>query len=469
MKNDTIFALSSAAGQAGVAVIRVSGKNVLDVYNILTNKDNPKIRYLQCNYIFDKDKAIIDQAMTVYFKGPKSFTGEDVLEIHCHGSRAVINKILSVLSEIPNCRMAERGEFTRRAVYNGKMDLTSAEGLIDLIHSDTEQQRKWAVRQMGGQLQKLYDSWRAILTQNRAYLEAFIDFPEEEIPPEKMTSVENEIKALAEQISTHLDDKNRGQALRRGFQIAIIGAPNVGKSSLLSCLAQREAAIVSDIAGTTRDVVDVYLDIAGYPVIISDTAGLHDTDESIEKEGIRRALIKAEEADLVLALNDCAHAPQMDSVTQKSCEKLNEINLSKLKLNDQINIYNIFEDLKDVKVIVNKESVVWNKADMAKKTPTEGIWISAKTGQGIDALQAVIAQKVTDKMSGAEDVMITRVRYKEALNVCLDALKRFLTVPEIELKAEELRTATTALGKITGAVSTEELLDIIFSSFCIGK
>ena len=439
MKNDTIFALSSAAGQAGVAVIRVSGKNVLDVYNILTDKDNPKVRYLQCNYIFDKDKAIIDQAMTVYFKGPKSFSGEDVLEIHCHGSRAVINKILSVLSEIPNCRMAERGEFTRRAVYNGKMDLTSAEGLIDLIHSDTEQQRKWAVRQMGGQLQKLYDSWRAILTQNRAYLEAFIDFPEEEIPPEKMTSVENEIKALTDQISTHLDDKNRGQALRRGFQIAIIGAPNVGKSSLLNCLAQREAAIVSDIAGTTRDVVDVYLDIAGYPVIISDTAGLHDTDESIEKEGIRRALIKAEEADLVLALNDCAHAPQMDSVTQKSCEKLNNV------------------------------IVVWNKADMTKKMPTEGICISAKTGQGIDALQAVIAQKVTDKMSGAEDVMITRVRYKEALNVCLNALKRFLTVPEIELKAEELRTASTALGKITGAVSTEELLDIIFSSFCIGK
>ena len=185
MNNDTIFALSSAAGQAGVAVIRVSGSETLTVYNALTGKENPKERYLQCNYILDKDKAQIDQAMTVYFKAPKSFTGEDVLEIHCHGSRAVIEKILSVLSEIKGCRMAERGEFTRRAVYHNKMDLTSAEGLIDLISSDTQQQRKWALRQMGGELQRLYDSWRQILVHNRAYLEAFIDFPEEEIPPQR--------------------------------------------------------------------------------------------------------------------------------------------------------------------------------------------------------------------------------------------------------------------------------------------
>ena len=439
MNNDTIFALSSASGQAGVAVIRVSGDKVLNVYELLTGKNKPKERYLQCNYILDSEKNTIDQVMTVYFKAPKSFTGEDILEIHCHGSRAVINKVLSLLSKIDGCRMAERGEFTRRAVYNNKMDLTSAEGLIDLIHSDTEQQRKWALRQMGGELQRLYDSWRQILVENRAYLEAFIDFPEEEIPQEKMQSIEQGIKDLILKIQTHLDDKNRGQTLKNGFQIAIIGAPNVGKSSLLNYLAQKDAAIVSDTAGTTRDIVEVYMDVEGYPVVISDTAGLHDTNEAIEREGIRRALVKAEEADLLLALGDAKNAPDLDKATKEMFLKHENALL------------------------------VWNKMDTTAQKASNGLFICAKTGQGIDALQKIISQKVQEKMSFNDTPMITRIRYKVALNDCLDALKRFLNVPEIELKAEELRTASTALGKITGAVSTEELLDVIFSSFCIGK
>ncbi|MGN1091103.1 MAG: tRNA uridine-5-carboxymethylaminomethyl(34) synthesis GTPase MnmE [Alphaproteobacteria bacterium] len=438
MNNDTIFALSSAAGQAGVAVIRVSGSETLTVYNALTGKENPKERYLQCNYILDKDKTQIDQAMTVYFKAPKSFTGEDVLEIHCHGSRAVIEKILSVLSEIKGCRMAERGEFTRRAVYHNKMDLTSAEGLIDLISSDTQQQRQWALRQMGGELQRLYDSWRQILVHNRAYLEAFIDFPEEEIPPQKMNEIEQEIQDLIFKIQKHLDDKNRGQALKNGFQIAIVGAPNVGKSSLLNYLSQKDAAIVSDTAGTTRDVVEVHMDIDGYPVVVSDTAGLHETAEEIEKEGIRRALVKAKEADLLLVLADAKNAPSLDEATKDMLKYENAL-------------------------------LIWNKSDLVENKKAEGLFICAKTGQGVDVLQETISEKVKDKMSANDTPMITRVRYKVALNDCLNALKRFLKVQEIELKAEELRTASTALGKITGVVSTEELLDVIFSSFCIGK
>ena len=439
MNNDTIFALSSASGQAGVAVIRVSGDKVLTVYNKLTDKKNPKEKYLQCNYILDEDKTPIDQAMTVYFKSPKSFTGEDVLEIHCHGSRAVIGKILSILASIAGCRMAERGEFTRRAVYHNKMDLTAAEGLIDLIHADTEQQRKWALRQMGGELQKLYDSWRTILVQNRAYLEAFIDFPEEEIPPEKMKMIEQGIQELIFKINTHLNDQNRGRILHEGYKIAIIGAPNVGKSSLLNYLSQKDAAIVSDVAGTTRDVVEVYMDIEGYPVLISDTAGLRDTDEVIEKEGIRRALIKAEEADLLIALGDAQKAPVLDSATKKA-------------LNTHQNAV-----------------LVWNKCDTVNQKAKEEICISAKMGKGIDILQNIIRENVIKTMSFNDSPMITRERYKELLKQCVEALERFFKVPEIELKAEELRTASTALGKITGAVSTEELLDIIFSTFCIGK
>ena len=437
MSNETIFALSSAAGQAGVSVIRISGDKALKVYNILTKKDKIKEKYAQCNYIIDEKGVVIDQAITLFFKGPKSFTGEDVLEIQCHGSRAVIQKILSLLSEIKGCRMAEPGEFTRRAVYNNKMDLTAAEGLIDLIHADTEAQRAWAVRQMGGELQNLYDGWRKQLVEYMAYLEAFIDFPEEEIPPEKMAVINDGIHTLMHKIADHLDDNNRGLNLKNGFQIAIIGAPNVGKSSLLNALAHKDVAIVSEIEGTTRDVVEVYLDIAGYPVIIADTAGLRQTDEQIEKEGIKRALKRAEDASLLIAMGDAQK--DLDKKTQKA-----------------------FEDHPNA-------LLVWNKSDKVKDKKTDGIMISAKTGQGVDKLYQKIKEKVIETMGSSGEVMLTRLRYKTALKECGEALGRALEEKELELKAEELRLAARALGKITGFVRTEELLDVIFSSFCIGK
>lgn len=437
IKQETIFALSSAAGQAGVAVIRVSGDEVRNVYKILTKKENIKNRYVQCNYIYDEQGYPIDQAVTLFFAHPHSFTGEDVLEIQCHGSRAVINAILTRLGQINGCRMAERGEFTRRAVYNNKMDLTSAEGLIDLIHADTEAQRKWAVRQMGGELQKIYDQWREELVHTMAYLEAFIDFPEEEIPPEKMAQIDGRTRSLIDKINQHLDDKGRGQSLKNGFQIAIIGAPNVGKSSLINLLAARDVAIVSETAGTTRDIVEVYLDVAGYPVVISDTAGLRETSESIEKEGIRRAIARAEQADLVIVMSLAGHA--LDEVTAKTAAAAENV------------LY------------------VSNKIDKYPCQVKDAFAISAKTQQGIAELWQAIEDKVVDKMSANDSPMLTRMRYKTALSEAAEALKRSLSVPELELKAEELRLAARSLGKITGVVRTEELLDVIFSSFCIGK
>ena len=436
---DTIFALSTAAGQSGVAVIRISGNEVLNVYRILTHKNQPKERFAEYNKIYDKNGNIIDNVITLYFQNPKSFTGEDALEIQCHGSRAVINKILSLLSDIPNCRMAEAGEFTRRAVYNNKMDLTSAEGLIDLIHADTEAQRAWAVRQMGGELQKIYDSWREELVQSMAYLEAFIDFPEEEIPPEKMLQIDDKIHTLLHKIALHLNDNERGQNLKSGFPIAIVGAPNVGKSSLLNALAKKDVAIVSETAGTTRDVVEVYLDIAGYPVIIADTAGLRETDENIEKEGIKRALKRVEDAALVIVMGTAKNAPILDEATQKACANHQNILL------------------------------VWNKIDEGQGDISSGLPVSVKQGIGLDELYKAIEEKVIEAMGSSNEVMLTRLRYKTALKECGEALGRALNEIELELKAEELRLAARALGKITGIVSTEDLLDVIFSSFCIGK
>ena len=435
MSDQTIFALSSAAGRAGVAVIRISGDKAINVYKQLTKKEKIKEKYAQCNYIYDNKGNVIDQAITLFFKGPKSFTGEDVLEIQCHGSRAVIQKILSLISEIKGCRMAEAGEFTRRAVYNNKMDLTAAEGLIDLIDADTEAQRAWAVRQMGGELQNLYDGWRKQLVEYMAYLEAFIDFPEEEIPPEKMAIINDGIHTLIHKIADHLDDNNRGINLKEGFQIAIVGAPNVGKSSLLNALAHKDVAIVSETAGTTRDIVEVYLDIAGYPVVIADTAGLRQTDEQIEKEGIKRALKRASDASLLIAMGEVGK--ELDKKTKDTFE--NHPNAL----------------------------LVFNKADKGIKQ--EGLLISAKTGQGIDKLYQIIKEKVIEQMGSSGEVMLTRLRYKTALKECGEALGRALDETELELKAEELRLAARSLGKITGFVRTEELLDVIFSSFCIGK
>ena len=433
--NDTVYALASGLGKAGVAVIRVSGDKVLEVIKTVAHLQNPKPRYAYFKPLYNGDKEI-DQALVLYFQGPNSFTGEDVVELQVHGGRAVIQEVMIALGNIAGCRPAERGEFSRRAVINGKMDLTGAEGLLDLIHAETERQRALALSQMQGGLALIYDGWRHDLTHHMAYLEAFIDFPEEEIPPEKLATIDADVRNLMRKIQSHLDDNRVGEKLKEGFQIAIIGVPNVGKSSLINALTKKDVAIVSQTAGTTRDVVEAHLDVEGFPVILADTAGLREQAEEIESEGIRRAVKKASDADLILHIQDGTHYP--------SVEKLPETLRGKTVL------------------------TVWNKADLMT-VKSDVLTISALTGQGIETLWQEIKAILERDFGTHSGGLITRERYRVALEECLRHLAHALTVEELELKAEDLRLAARALGRITGRIDAEDLLDVIFRDFCIGK
>lgn len=434
--NGTIFAPATASGKAGVAVIRVSGPKALEAVKKMTAIKTPVPRKAMFSEIHTPDGTAVDNGLVLYFPCPNSFTGEDVVEFQTHGGRAIISAVLSGLAQIGGFRPAGRGEFTRRAVENGKMDLTAAEGLADLVDAETEQQRKQALRQMGGALAKIYEDWHDRLLHVLAWMEAYIDFPEEEIPEDVSADVRGKIAGLMSEIQVHLNDGRRGEKLRDGFQIAIIGAPNAGKSSLMNRLAQRDVAIVSSAAGTTRDIIEVRLDINGYPVIVADTAGLRDTDEEIEAEGVRRAKARAEEADLVLWLSDALKGKNNTETEKIDSEKIFRI---------------------------------MNKADQTEPQNDGNIWISAKTGQGIDVLLDRIGRFVEEKMALREEPSLTRLRHRKALEECLQCLNSSLKAPEIELMTEDLRMAMRSLGKITGQVQVEELLDVIFKDFCIGK
>ncbi|MBP3402348.1 MAG: tRNA uridine-5-carboxymethylaminomethyl(34) synthesis GTPase MnmE [Alphaproteobacteria bacterium] len=434
--NGTIFAPATASGKAGVAVIRVSGPQALEAVKKMTAIKTPVPRKAMFSEIHTPDGTAVDNGLVLYFPCPNSFTGEDVVEFQTHGGRAIISAVLSGLAQINGFRPAGRGEFTRRAVENGKMDLTAAEGLADLVDAETEQQRKQALRQMGGALAKIYEDWHDRLLHVLAWMEAYIDFPEEEIPENVSADVRGKIAGLMSEIQVHLNDGRRGEKLRDGFQIAIIGAPNAGKSSLMNRLAQRDVAIVSSTAGTTRDIIEVRLDINGYPVIVADTAGLRDTDEEIEAEGVRRAKARAEEADLVLWLSDALKGKNNTETEKIDSEKI---------------------------------FCIMNKADQAEPQNDDNIWISAKTGQGIDVLLDRIGRFVEEKMALREEPSLTRLRHRKALEECLQCLNSSLKAPEIELMTEDLRMAMRSLGKITGQVQVEKLLDVIFKDFCIGK
>ncbi|MDR1693732.1 MAG: tRNA uridine-5-carboxymethylaminomethyl(34) synthesis GTPase MnmE [Lactobacillaceae bacterium] len=447
MSKETIYALSTVYGKSGVAIIRISGGSSLDAVIKMTglNINNIKPRYA---YFLDLKDIItyetLDKCLLLYFKAPLSFTGEDVVELQVHGSKAVISSVIKNLSSIENFRMAEPGEFSKRAFYNNKMDLTEAEGLADLIDAETLEQQKYAVRQMDGNLKNLYEGWREELIKVLAHIEAYVDFPDEEIPEDITSKLLNNVFKLGSEIKQHISGDSIGERLREGFRVVIVGPPNAGKSSLLNALVKREAAIVSEIAGTTRDAIDVHLDINGYPIVFTDTAGLRETMEEIEKKGMEIALRKINDADLVLCLFDASKDnPEVFDGIKKSF-KHNPI------------------------MIANKsDNLSMEQAAMLEKQGC--LVISAKTNSGIDALLGKIASIIEDKFNSNSGFLITRARYREYLTEVLENLNLFSLDKQIELSAEDIRMAARALGKITGRIEVDDVLDKIFSDFCIGK
>ena len=447
----TIYALASGAARGGVAVYRVSGPGarlVLQELGGLPEPPPPRLATL-LKLRHPASHAPIDQAIVLWFPAPNSFTGEDVVELHMHGGRAVSVALLDALGGLPQFRLAAPGEFTRRAFENGKLDLTEAEAVADLVAAETEGQRLQALRQLDGALGQLYDGWRASLTQALAHAEAAIDFAEDDLPPDTLTRQQAIIAELAAAVAAHLFDAQRGIALREGFSVAILGAPNAGKSSLLNALARREAAIVSAVAGTTRDVIEVQLDLGGYPVILADTAGLRESVDAIEVEGVRRALARAARADIKLLVFDGAAWPQLDAATAT-----------------------LIDDT--ALCVVNKLDVLPARDQHGSQMRpdarlTAPLFVSARTGAGLPALLDRLAQIIDLRFADTGAPAPTRQRHSKALAECLTHLQRGLDAPEAALQAEDLRLALRALGRITGHVGVEDLLDIIFRDFCIGK
>lgn len=443
MNNNTIYALSTVFGKSGVAIIRISGPEVLNVIKQMTDIDTSSIkpRYAYFTGLKDLKGNLLDKSLVLYFKAPSSFTGEDVAEFHIHGSKAVISSVLESLSSIEGLRLAEHGEFSKRAFYNQKMDLTEAEGLADLIDSETAEQQKYALRQMEGNLKGLYEGWREELLKIMAHIEAYIDFPDEELPSDIIDNIQNTVFKISDNIDKHVSSNNVGERLRDGFRVVVIGEPNAGKSSLLNAIAKREAVIVSDIAGTTRDAIDIHLDINGYPVIFTDTAGLRNTTEVIEQKGIELAYTRAKDADVVICLFD-----GLKNIPQE---------FEKVQENKKIYVAN-----KQDKLSSEQKISLQNKGFLL---------ISAKHNEGIDALLQEISSKIKEKFTSSSGVLITRQRYREALRNAVSYLKEFNFNKEIELSAEDIRLACREIGKITGRIEVDEILDKIFGSFCIGK
>lgn len=446
---DTIYALASARGTSGVAVIRVSGPQAFESLKALTNlKEIPYRQAILRTLTDNVSRETLDSALILAFKNPHSYTGEDAVEYHTHGGTAVINGVLNALSQFENHRMAEAGEFTKRAFENGKIDLTEAEAIADLIHAETQLQKTQALHQMDGALSKLYDNWREKLTKILAYVEAELEFPDEDLPDDMLEKISPQITDLSNEIKNHLNDNRRGERLRNGIHVAIIGAPNAGKSSLVNALTQRDIAIVSDIAGTTRDVIEAHLDIGGYPVILSDTAGLRpdqigeEGHDRIESEGIKRALNIAQNADIRVILYD------------GTAETLDQHSFALENKNNHENTM-----------------AVINKADKALhlKHPANPLKISVSSNTGIDEFLHTLTQMIENLIGLSDAPAITRTRHREALQSCLQSLERCLNAPLPELTAEDLRLAIRDLGRITGRVDVEDLLDVVFNDFCIGK
>lgn len=391
-------------------------------------------------------KDLLDDGLVLWFPQPASFTGEDVVELHLHGGRAIVASVLSALGGMQGLRLAEPGEFTRRAFAHDKLDLTQAEALADAIDAETRAQAKQALRQMGGALKELYDDWRLRLVHALAHLEAAIDFPDEDLPPDVAAKVWPELALLQTDITRHLEDGGRGERVREGLRIAILGPPNAGKSSLLNWLARRDAAIVSATPGTTRDVIEVHLDLGGYAVTVVDTAGLRETTDAVEQEGVRRAEVQARDADLRIVLLDGASYPERDGAT------LAMIN-------------------RDAIVAVNKADLLESPREIGRDGDTGQAmhYISVSTGFGLDALVQRLQTVIAQRFDAGDAAPLTRARHRHELEACVAALGRAESNFQAELAAEDIRIAARALGRLTGRVEVDEVLDVVFRDFCIGK
>jgi tRNA modification GTPase len=450
---ETIFALATPQGRSGVAVIRISGKHAAQAVAHFGYRGNPEPRraiyhsFTLPSSENSHERITLDHGLLIYFPAPHSFTGEDCVEFQLHGSLAVIRKTLAELATLPSFRMAEAGEFARRAFINGKLDLTAAEGLVDLIEAETEWQRVQASRLAQGEAAIFYNRLRNDMMQGLALLEACIDFPDEEIPESLRQEVSEQIRILQTTITQQLAMARGAERIRDGFTVVILGAPNAGKSTLLNALAQREVAIVSERAGTTRDILEVHLDLRGMPVVLLDTAGLRETSDSIEAEGIARALRRAENASLKLVLFDSFVMPDVASREQ----------------------------------IDSQTIVVWTKADAEglkkpqnapfpfHELPWKMVSVSAKDSESVSRLIGVIEEFLSQHQPSQEAAFVTRQRHRALLEEAAECLEAFFGETDLVLQCECLRRASVAVGKITGKIQVDELLGVIFSSFCIGK
>ena len=442
----TIYALSSGSGISGIAVIRVSGKSTAEVVIKITGAKLPAPRVATLTK-FNKNgtKELIDEGVIIWFPAPNSYTGEDLAEFHVHGSRAVINAMHSSIAKIKNCRLAEPGEFTKKAFQNGKINLLKAESIADLISSETEIQRKQAIKIMSGKSSDKFNSWRKKLLKILSHIEAKIDFPDEDLPNNIVKGIQKTSNDVMNEIKKTINDQKVGERIREGFKIAIVGPSNAGKSSLLNYLSKRDAAIVSEIAGTTRDVIETHLNLDGYPVVLSDTAGIRESKNEIEKKGIKIALNRAEDADLTLVI-----------VSTKN-----------------VDFARVLKGLltKNAILVVNKSDLIKRKLNKKFKK-YEHVLISIKKDLNLNKLISKIKSKLKNKFITSEDILITRERHRQNLINCVQHLEKFQkkkSAQDFDKAAEDLRLATRHLGMIVGKVDVEELLGSIFNDFCIGK
>ncbi|MBV9776420.1 MAG: tRNA uridine-5-carboxymethylaminomethyl(34) synthesis GTPase MnmE [Acetobacteraceae bacterium] len=425
---ETIFALASGAGRSAIAVLRISGPASRDLIAHLC-RAVPMPRRASVRRLRDAGGAELDRAIVLWLPGPDSYTGEDSAELHLHGGTAVLEGVAAALVAL-GARPAEAGEFTRRAFLNGRLDLLEAEAVADLVAAESSAQREQALRQLRGELGLLYNGWAERLRRLMAHQEALIDFPDEELPPDVEASLATGIADLAAEIGTHLADGRRGERVREGLNLVVVGPPNVGKSSIINALAGRDVAIVSEQPGTTRDALEARVVLAGVPATLVDTAGLRDAADPVEAEGVRRARARAERADLSLAV-EARDAPRVH--------------------------------------VAGRVLRIMNKIDLGGTVPDDAIGVSALTGAGMARLRARLEEQAAELTASAGPPPLTRHRHRAALAEAETCLRAALHAPLPELRAEDLRLALRAFGRVTGVVGVEEILDTLFSSFCIGK